>query len=503
MLPIVKVKTMQESDRATVLGGGSSRELMLRAAKGIFDSYPWSGKTLIVCGTGNNAGDGYALATLMQEANLSPELLLLTNRFSDDGEYYFNLCKEKGISHTLWSGSFDFSPYNQIVDCIFGIGFCGTLGHDAASLIEAINQSGKTVISADINSGLGGDNGLGTPCVQSDLTVAIQSYKPGHFLAQAKDVIQNQTCIDIGIKTPDEDIFLLEESDVSKLFKPRKNYAHKGNYGYVAVMGGCIEYSGAAKLANMSAAALRAGCGVVTLAVPESIALSVSPYLLESTLLPLPADKNGKMTFDPASLDNLLSRYASIAIGMGWGRCDAYRDILSYLLQNAHQPLIIDADGLNTLATMDLNLLKHTSAPIILTPHLMEFSRLSGLSITEIENDPIAHAKAFAKEYGVILLLKGCCTVVTDGEVVYLSNRGSAGMATAGSGDVLSGILAGLCGYLAPDPLTIAGGSYLAGMAGEMAEEKGSAVSMVASDTVREIANALHILSNRQKYLKK
>jgi NAD(P)H-hydrate epimerase len=133
----------------------------------------------------------------------------------------------------------------------------------------------------------------------------------------------------------------------------------------------------------------------------------------------------------------------------------------------------------------------------------MEFSRLSGLSITEIECDPITHAKAFAKEYGVILLLKGCCTIVTDGTTVYLCNRGSAGMATAGSGDVLSGILAGLCGYLPPDALTVATGAYLAGMAGELAEQKSNAVSMVASDTVREIPNAVRILTNRQKYLKK
>ena len=261
-------------------------------------------------------------------------------------------------------------------------------------------------------------------------------------------------------------------------------------------MGGCVEYSGAAKLANMSAAALRAGCGVVTLAVPDAIANSVSPYLLESTLLPMPCDASGKMTYSPKILDNILSRYASIAVGMGWGSSDAYQDILAHLLQNVHQPLIIDADGLNTLSKMDLSLLKGVKAPVILTPHLMEFSRLSGESVAEIESDPIAHATAFAKEYGVILLLKGCCTIVTDGKTVYLSNRGSAGMATAGSGDVLSGILAGLCGYLPPDALTVAAGAYLAGMAGELAQEKGSAVSMVASDTVKEIANALRILSN-------
>ena len=489
MLPIVNVKTMQESDRATILGGVPSQELMLRAAAGIFNSYAWSDRTLIVCGTGNNAGDGYALATLMHQANLACDLLLLTNRFSEDGQFYFESCKEKGISHTFWSGSFDFSPYTQIVDCIFGIGFRGTLNPDAAGLIEAINQSGKPVISADINSGLSGDNGIGTPCIASCLTVAIQSYKPSHFLAQAKDVIQELCCIDIGIQTPQADTFLIEESDIADLFAPRKNASHKGNYGYVAVMGGSIEYAGACKLANMSAAALRAGCGVVTLAVPESIVLSVSPYLLESTLLPIPANKDGKMSYAPDVLDGILSRYASIAVGMGWGRTESYQDILSHLL--------------NTLSQMDLQILKGANAPVILTPHLMEFSRLCGASIGEIESDPIAHAKRFAKEYGVILLLKGCTTIITDGEVVYLSNRGCAGMATAGSGDVLAGILAGLCGYSPASPLTVAAGAFLAGLSGELAQQKVGAISMLASDTVGEIANAIQILSNSSKSLKK
>ncbi|MBQ4274660.1 MAG: NAD(P)H-hydrate dehydratase, partial [Clostridia bacterium] len=321
--------------------------------------------------------------------------------------------------------------------------------------------------------------------------------------AQAKDGIGAHTAVDVGIQTPKADIYLLEEQDVAALFAPRKHYAHKGNYGYVAVMGGSVEYAGATKLANMSAAALRAGCGVVTLAVPDAIVGAVAPHLLESTLLPIPSDEHGKMTFAPDALDSILSRYASVAIGMGWGRSESYQEILSYLIKHAHQPLIIDADGLNTLSTMDLNLLKDAKAPIILTPHQMEFSRLSGLTIQEIEADPIAHAKAFAKEYGVILLLKGCSTIVTDGEVTYLSSRGSAGMATAGSGDVLSGVLAGLCGYLTPDVLTVVSGAYLAGMAGELAEQKGSVISMVASDTAHELANAVRILSHSQKYLKK
>ena len=159
-----------------------------------------------------------------------------------------------------------------------------------------------------------------------------------------------------------------------------------------------------------------------------------------------------------------------------------------------------DADGLNTLAKMDLSILKDAKAPVILTPHLMEFSRLSGLSIEQIEADPISCAKTFAKEYGVILLLKGCCTAVTDGEVVYLCNRGGAGMATAGSGDVLSGVLAGLHGFVPVSARSVACGAYLAGRAGELAEKESTSISMTASDTVARLPDAVReILNGNEK----
>ena len=491
MIPVVDVATMRQSDFDTIAGGTSGRELMMRAGEGIFQSYRWQGRTAIVCGSGNNAGDGYVLAILMTRKGYLCDIILLSDRFSEDGNYYFEQCRAMGITTLTAADAIDFSLYTQIVDCIFGTGFYGTPHGLVAEVIKAINQSGKPVISADINSGLHGDSGMGECCVRSDLTVAIGSYKPGHFIGQAKDVIGRLTCVDIGIKVPQEHILVPEQEDIAPLFAPRAQNSHKGNYGYVAVMGGCIEYSGAAKLANMSASALRAGCGVVTLAVPQSIVGSVSPYLLESTLLPVPSDEQGHMLLCKEQLDQLLSRYAAIAIGMGWGRGAANAEILSYLLKSGQLPLIIDADGLNALAEMDLSLLQSTKCRVILTPHLKEFERLCGLPIGEIQKDPVAHAEAFAKEYGVCLLLKGCCTVVTDGNVTYLCNRGCAGMATAGSGDVLSGILAGLCGYLTPNALTVAAGAYLAGRAGELAEQSQNAISMVASDTVRHIAAAV------------
>ncbi|MBQ8309774.1 MAG: NAD(P)H-hydrate dehydratase [Clostridia bacterium] len=491
MIPITDVKTMRESDAATIAGGISGKELMMRAGQGIYASYPWRGKTAIVCGHGNNAGDGYVLALQLTDACIPCALILLDECFSEDGKFYYDQCIDRGVEVIRYSSDMIFDAYREIVDCIFGTGFSGEVRGAAAEVIEKINQSGKHVISADINSGLNGDNGTGTLCIRSDLTVSIGSYKAGHFLNRAKDIIASLCNIDIGINVPDRGVYLAEALDFGRILRPRSQFSNKGDYGYVTVMGGCREYAGAVKLASMSAAALRAGCGVAQLAVPEAIANSISPYLLESTLLPIPSDEAGHMQYCPDILNTMLSRQAAVAIGMGWGRTAANAKILEHILKNGSIKLVIDADGLNTLSEMDLLLLKNTACKIVLTPHLKEFERLSGIPIADVVKNPVHYAKCFAKAYGVVLLLKGTCTVVTDGEVVYLVNRGCAGMATAGSGDVLSGILAGLLGYSDVTALTVACGAYIAGRAGELAERNVNPISMVASDTVAHIAQTV------------
>ncbi len=157
MQRVVDTQTMRESDAATIAEGILGRELMQRAAKGVFDSYQWQGKCAIVCGTGNNAGDGYALALLLREAGIACDIILLSDRFSEDGAYYFALCRQKAIPIIPFSEITDFSEYTEIVDCIFGTGFKGDVTGAAADAINCINASGKTVISVDINSGLDGD----------------------------------------------------------------------------------------------------------------------------------------------------------------------------------------------------------------------------------------------------------------------------------------------------------------------------------------------------------
>lgn len=480
----VSSRVMRESDEYTCANVTSSRELMYRAGKGIYESLPRGGRTAVVCGAGNNAGDGFVVAKLLHENGGDVTIFLVSDKFSESGRYYFDMCAEMGVKTEKCTEGTELSGFDTVVDCIFGTGFHGEARGLAAKIIDKINESGAYVVSADINSGLSADSGMGAKCVRSDLTVSVGSYKHGHFLGMAKDVMRAKKNIDIGIEIRGEYALPAEKEDFLPHIKPRLNCSNKGTYGYVGIMGGCREYSGAVKLAGLGASALRAGCGVAKIIVPESVAAGVAPWLLESTLLPM-RDEAGHIVFDRAAIDSALAGLSALSVGMGWGKSGENAKILEYILAEKALPLIIDADGLNTLASMDKNLLKNTACRVVLTPHPKEFERISGVPVAEALEAPVESAKAFAREYGVILLLKGASTVVTDGEVTYICNRGCAGMATAGSGDVLSGVLTGLLGYMDYSPLTVALGAYLAGAAGELAAAEYTDIAMTAGDTAR------------------
>lgn len=478
MQEVVSVKTMRESDENTIKTKTDSLTLMKRAGEAVYNAYAWTGKTAIVCGPGNNAGDGYVLATLLGD---KCHLFLLCDKFSQDGKYYFDECVKKGVEYSFIDESTNFSEYDTIVDCIFGTGFRGEVTGLAKWVIDKINESGKYVISVDIPSGLNGDTGLGYS-VLSDLTISIGTIKTGLILNEAKDKIKKLTNCPIGIDITGEKYYLLEKEDFCGIIPQRKHHSHKGTYGYTAIWGGCEEYSGAVKLANLSISALKSGCGVSRLVVNERIASSVAPYLLESTLFEMPDG------FDKTKIDEALKGIKCLAIGMGWGKGDEYGDILSYILDNYAINVIIDADGINTLCNMDLDILKRTKCTVCLTPHVKEFSRLVKCDTGEVD---FLKARDVAKEYGVIVLLKGTATAVTDGENVYFITSGAPGMATAGSGDVLSGILCGIGGFMTLDIMSVSLAAFIAGRAGELAQEEINAVSMTSSDTVRNIGKAI------------
>ncbi|MBR2907858.1 MAG: NAD(P)H-hydrate dehydratase [Clostridia bacterium] len=493
MIEVLSVKNMRESDAHTIAGGVPGRELMYRAGVGILESVSWKEPVAIVCGSGNNGGDGYVLATLLHERGVSCALFSLSDRFSEDGRYYSDLCTERGIPRVTCGADTDFSGYRTVVDCIFGTGFRGDAEGLARSVIEAINKAGEMgayVVSVDINSGMNGDNGRCAVAVRSDLTVSIGGCKSGHFLGSAKDYIKRLVNCDIGILPIEKPYGLYEASDVKAALGVRKNDSNKSTYGYVALVGGSEYYSGAIRLSSLAESAMRSGAGVTTVAAPKSLSHVILPAILESTFFPL-SEENGFFKFDSDEFDRLTRRVKVVAFGMGIGLSDEAERAVSYLLTQYTGRLVLDADGLNALAKLPRQLLCESAATVVLTPHPLEFARLAGLTVDEVLNDPIGRARGYARETGAIVLLKGSTTVVTDGEEVILVDRGCAGMATAGSGDVLSGILAALLGYVS-DPLSaVASAAYLNGRAGELAEAENGTIPMTAGDTARKVKNAV------------
>jgi NAD(P)H-hydrate epimerase len=214
------------------------------------------------------------------------------------------------------------------------------------------------------------------------------------------------------------------------------------------------------------------------------------PYLLESTLYPL-SENDGAIKFDEKEIQGALNNVKSVAIGMGLGQRGDNEKIIKYILENYDIPVIIDADGLNTLAKMDIDILKNTKCKVVLTPHLKELERLTGVPLKEIENSPIEYAKNYALKTGAVVLLKGPTTIITDGHEVYLTNTGCPGMASAGSGDVLSGILCAMCAGKEDILSYVSLGAYINGYAGQIAQKNMCDISMLASDTAMSIGLAI------------
>ena len=292
------------------------------------------------------------------------------------------------------------------------------------------------------------------------------------------------------MKKIDNNTYEIEISDVKDLVKERNIDSNKGDFGKAGIYGGSIEYSGALKLSYISLSTLRSGCGISRVLVKKEILPLLGPNILEQTLCILP-DYNDKF-YD--KLKESIKDLDSLAFGMGLGNDEQMDEVLEFLIKNYTGNLIIDADGLNTLSRMDLNILKNRKCNILLTPHLKEFSRLINKSIEEIKKDSLNIAKEFASTYKITILLKGHTTTISDGNSTYLITTGCPGMATAGSGDVLSGILSGLLAYLDFNLLTVALGVLINGIAGCLAEKDNTDISMLASDTINNIGKAIKVI---------
>lgn len=491
---VISAEKMRSLEARVFALGIDSFAVMEKAALRICDAltqrFSKEKKILSVCGKGNNGGDGLAAARMLAILGYTVSVCLpFGEPATQEALKNYKIVKKLGIN--LISHDEDFSAYDVIIDALLGTGLSKDLLSD---IPEKINKSGAFVIAADIPSGISSDTAaVCKTAVKADLTIALGFKKYGHSVYPGKQYCGEVLVADIGIPFDGEcDTFETDAEYVRKRLKQAKTDAHKGDMGRLCVIAGSKGFTGAATLCCEGA--LKSGCGLVTLFAPDNLNEIYEKKLTEAMTLPLECEDY----IDADLLLNYADRLKNadaVVIGPGLGMNCRAEKIIDFLFRN-EIPTVIDADGINAVAA-NINILLRKKGEVILTPHMGEFSRLTGLPIEEILSNRLGLARKFAVKYGVILVLKGAGTVIAlpDGKA-FINHTGNSGMATGGSGDVLSGIAAAFLarGISAGESAVCA--TFVHGLAGDLAKEKLGENSMLPTDTVSCIHGAFLKMKN-------
>ena len=469
MQKILTVAQMRAADEYTIKTLGiPSRELMARAGRALAEEtaeIAAGGEVLVVCGSGNNGGDGYVCAQELLRRGYHVKVYACGDKLSPD-------CEREKLRYT---GKYASKIEGDvIVDCLFGTGLGREVTGEYARVIDAVNACGAYVISADIPSGMSGDGGIALGrAVRADKTVAMGELKMGFALSDGFDLCGTVVRRDIGIRLPEDDYAsVYEDADIKPFFPPRSRGLHKGSCGTAGLVCGSARYPGSAVLAV--SAALKSGCGYVKVECPDEVKAAIAPGYPQAVFVSSP-DFSAR----------------AIAVGPGCGVSRDLYDYTAYILKEYGGTLIIDADGLNSLAGCGPSVLADKKCTVILTPHVKEFSRISGRSTAEILADPVGCARSFAGEYNVIVLLKGPGTVITDGTRTAINVRGCSALAKAGSGDMLTGFM---CGTVARGLSPFDGAvcaAHVMGAAAELAAGKFTEYCVTSADILSCIPEAV------------
>lgn len=512
-MKVVSVEQMQQLDTRAIeehkIPGENLMEnagtKVARVAEKIIDRYNLKEKALLFAGKGNNGGDAFVAARILIEDEIQATTILLCNEDEVKGDAKLNLDRLLAVNgHVIRVTNEeeldfirgDIYGTDLIIDGIFGIGIHGAVQGYLAKVIDLINESEKKVISIDIPSGLNGDTGFPEgACIKADETVTMGLPKMGLLRAEGLNYVGKIHIGKIGL--PDAllndvktDTHFLVGKELKGLLPKRPRVSHKGDYGKILVVAGSVGYTGAAAMAAMSA--LRGGSGLVTLAVPSSLNDILEQKLTE--VITAPVAETPQRTFSPAAvaeLRRLEKENDVVLIGPGISRHPETGKMLAEFLPNLTKPAVIDADALNLLSE-NMGLLKKIKVPLVLTPHPGEMARLTGKSVKEVNENSWEIARDFAKKHKVVLVLKGAGTVVAEpGGDISINSTGNPGMATAGTGDVLAGLIASFIGQgLSPaDAAKL--GVYIHGEAGDAAAEEVGEHSLVATDLLWAIPKAL------------
>jgi hydroxyethylthiazole kinase-like uncharacterized protein yjeF len=465
---------------------------------------------VVIAGKGNNGGDGLVVARHLINAGVTVDVFMLGEAGEmtpDAATNYRILAKMTNRIYPLYAEQhldrlmLSLLVCDIIVDAMYGIGFKGRLGDFEARIVKMINWCKSPVVAVDIPSGVEADTGkVHGEAVKARQTVTFALPKIGLVVEPGKDYAGTLTVADISIprtllNSPDLKTHLITDNLIKPYIYPRSRETHKGTYGHALVIGGSLGMTGAVRMSSF--AALRIGAGLVTAAVPLSALPTVAADHMEVMTAPLAETEQSAIALEAMpAISNLLATASVCLIGPGMSRYPEANAVLRFVLEKAISPIVIDADGLNALQG-DVDFLKNRQVPMVLTPHPGEMARLTGMSIEQIEGNRMEVARTFAVEYGVCLVLKGNKTVVAtpEGEV-FINITGNPGMATAGSGDVLSGMIAGLVaqGLKTRDAAITA--VYIHGLAGDHAAGQKGQRGIVAGDILESIPYILKQLEN-------
>ncbi len=500
-LNIYTTAQIRQLDADTIqIEGIDSSELMERAALGLFERIKIliapNKSILALAGPGNNGGDALALSRLMLEAGFQLRCLLLSGNKTLSHDCALNA--KKLIE--LFPSSFVFdatpedlvkeAPTDYLIDGLFGSGLNKALEGNFARIVHWLNKQKALRISIDLPSGLYGENNRTNKpenIVRADLVLGVQFPRLAFLLPENEDYIGQWelTPLDFhpeALARQTTNYSLVEQNDIRAVLRNRKKFSHKGNYGHGLLIAGSAGMPGAAILAGR--AALRAGLGLLSIRMPSALSACIQSAVPEAMTSIDPLSEN-----NISSMENLdLDRFSAIAIGPGLGTGQGQTRVMKALLKETRKPLVIDADGLNILAA-EPSLLSLLPRGSILTPHPGEFDRLAGASDCGYER--LEKASAFTQKHGVYLILKGhyTCSIFPDGSR-HFNNTGNSGMATAGSGDVLCGILLSLLAQAYSPAQCCLLGVYLHGLSGDLALKEQSEESLIAGDLIQYLGKA-------------
>jgi NAD(P)H-hydrate epimerase len=514
---------MRDADRRTIEDVGiSSLVLMENAGRQVVAALEamhaelLEGQVAVLCGRGNNGGDGFVVARTLLQRGVSVSVFLIGQVAEVRGDARANLEILGRLGQTVveigdsqaWELHFsEVRDCSLIVDAIFGTGLNAPVSGLVESVIADVNASGLTVVSIDLPSGLSADaaDPIG-PSIEADTTVTLAAPKLPLILPPGETRAGDIVIADIGI--PPEvieslegpRIALLTRSSMRELVTPRARESHKGDFGRVLVVAGSRGKTGAAHLAAVGA--LRSGAGLVTVATPACCLPIVAAMGPEYMTAPLDESDNG---IDPACADRVVDMARDvIALGPGLGQSPSTQRFVVALVDRATMPLVIDADALNAFQADPDRLSGREGRDVIITPHPGEMARLVGMSTDEVQASRIEVARNFAVAHHVYVVLKGHRTLIaTPDERVFINPTGNPGMATGGTGDVLTGMIAAWLAQLLDADAACRLAVYLHGMAGDLAEADEGEVAMTAADLAGHLGDAVLELTARRKVVDK